>query len=59
MMPGLCMESEMRNYILHLVAKVFGVLIHIDGLPYGRGPKGPAPAATRQPDSYCNTPNHF
>ena len=49
MVQGLSMESEMRTYILHFVAKVLGVLIHIDGLPYGRGPKGPAPAATQQP----------
>lgn len=39
----------MRNYILHLVAKMLGVLIHIDGLPYGRGPKRLGSEATRQP----------
>jgi hypothetical protein len=25
----------MRTYILHLVAKALGVLIHIEGFPYG------------------------
>lgn len=29
----------MRNHILHIIAKMLGVLIHIEGLPYGRAPK--------------------
>lgn len=29
----------MCNWILHHVANVLGVLIHIDGLPYGRAQK--------------------
>jgi hypothetical protein len=32
----------MRTHILHLVAKCFGILVHIEGLPYGRrSHKGP------------------
>lgn len=36
MSPGLGKEKQMRNYILHIVAKALRVSIKINGDPYGR-----------------------
>jgi hypothetical protein len=38
----------MRHFILHHVARVLRVLIHIDGLPYGYAPTGEAALATQR-----------
>jgi len=30
------LHQRWRHYTIHLVAKTLGLLVHIDGLPYGR-----------------------
>lgn len=35
MVPGLSMESEMRTYILHMIAKMLGISIKIDEVSVG------------------------
>jgi hypothetical protein len=43
----------MRIKIIDLVARVLGVLVHVDGLPYGRGPTNHAAGATNP----CTAPS--
>lgn len=37
--PVAGLEVLMRLYLLHMVAKALGLLVKVDGIPYGRAPQ--------------------
>lgn len=36
---------QLRIRILHLVGRAFGILFHVDGLPYGAAPRIKSPSS--------------